>query len=140
LARDRGEVLPLFQLLVYPMLDDRSSFRPDLLRRRYRMWNPKTNGLGWSAYLGGAEVVEAVPSRRSDLSGVADAWIGVGTLDPLHDEDVDYAARLRQAGVSCELDVVPGAFHGFDIVASRTGVARAFFARQCSALEKAFSR
>jgi acetyl esterase/lipase len=139
LARDRARIAPVFQLLVYPMLDDRSSMREDLRRRRFTLWNPKVNDLGWSAYLGDADRSQAVPSRRGDLDGVADAWIGVGTLDPLHDENVDYAARLREAGVQCELEVVPGAFHGFDIVAARSGVAREFFDRQCAALRGAFA-
>jgi acetyl esterase/lipase len=139
LARDRGELVPLFQLLVYPMVDDRSSDRPGIRDRHYRMWNPNTNRLGWTAYLNGADPEVAVPSRHDDLSGLPPAWIGVGTLDPLHDENVEYARRLKDAGVACDLDIVTGAFHGFDIVAPAAGVSRAFFDRQCEALRKAFS-
>lgn len=138
LARDRGEVSPLFQLLVYPMVDDRSSDRvPD--NPRHRMWTYKTNRLGWQAYLRGADPQVAVPSRHTDLSGVAPAWVGVGTLDPLHDEDVEYARRLVEAGVPCELDTVPGAFHGFDMVARAAGVSKAFFDRQCEVLQHALT-
>jgi len=140
LARDRGEIVPFFQLLVYPMLDDRSSYRPELSRNpRHRLWTGKTNGLGWESYLRGADPALAVPARRMDLSRLAPAWIGVGTLDPLHDEDVAYARRLTAAGVPCELDVVPGAFHGFDVVAAKTGVARDFFERQCAAIGRALN-
>lgn len=136
LARDRGTVTPAFQLLVYPMVDDRSSDRPGIENPRYRMWNPSSNRLGWDAYLRGADRDAAVPSRRTDLSGVAPAWIGVGSLDPLHDEDVDYARRLADAGVPCELHTVAGAFHGFDLVAPRAGVSQAFFDRQCEVLKE----
>jgi acetyl esterase/lipase len=139
LARDRGELAPLFQLMVYPMVDDRSCDRPGVRNRRYRMWNPNTNRLGWTAYLNGADPQVAVPSRHDDLSGLPPAWIGVGTLDPLHDENVEYARRLEDAGVACDLDIVTGAFHGFDIVAPAAGVSRAFFDRQCEVLRKAFS-
>jgi acetyl esterase/lipase len=139
LARDRGEMAPLFQLMVYPMVDDRSCDRPGLRNRRYRMWNPNTNRLGWTAYLNGADPQVAVPSRHDDLSGLPPAWIGVGTLDPLYDENVEYARRLKEAGVACDLDIVTGAFHGFDIVAPAAGVSRAFFDRQCEALRNAFS-
>lgn len=139
LARDRGELAPLFQLMVYPMVDDRSCDRPGVRNRRYRMWNPNTNRLGWTAYLNGADPQVAVPSRHDDLSDLAPAWIGVGTLDPLHDENVEYARRLEDAGVACDLDIVTGAFHGFDIVAPFAGVSRAFFDRQCEVLRKAFS-
>jgi acetyl esterase/lipase len=135
LARDRGEITPLFQLLVYPMLDDRSSHRPELANHpHYRLWTEKTNRLGWDAYLSNADPKRAVPARPKDISGLAPAWIGVGTLDPLHDENVEYARRLNQAGVPTTLDVVPGAFHGFDVVAPKAGVSRAFFDRQCAAV------
>jgi acetyl esterase/lipase len=139
LARDRRELVPLFQLLVYPMVDDRSSDHPNVRDRRYRLWSPNSNRLGWTAYLRGADPQAAVPSRHTDLSGLPPAWIGVGTLDPLHDENVEYARRLKDAGVACDIEIVSGAFHGFDIVAATAEVSRAFFDRQCEALRKALS-
>ena len=81
----------------------------------------------------------AVPARRHDLSGLPPAWVGVGTLDLFHDEDIAYAQRLRAAGVACDLDVVPGAFHGFDGVAPKSAVARRFFDSQCAMLRRAFT-
>lgn len=139
LARDRGEISPLFQLLVYPMVDDRSSDRV-ADNPRFRMWTPNTNRIGWQAYLADADAEAAVPSRHTDLSGVAPAWVGVGTLDPLHDEDAEYARRLVDAGVPCELDVIGGAFHGFDMVTPWAGVSKAFFDRQCEVLENVLAR
>ncbi|MBX7453887.1 alpha/beta hydrolase [Mycolicibacterium sp. 3033] len=139
LARDRKEVTPLFQLLVYPMVDDRPSRHPGLESPHYRMWSEKSDRLGWRAYLKGADPTSAVPARCDDLSKLAPAWIGVGTVDPLYAQDVDYAQRLRGAGVPCELDIVEGAFHGFDVIAPKTGVARSFFERQCEALQAAFA-
>ena len=38
----------------------------------------------------------AAPARYDDLSGLPSAWIGVGTNDLFHDEDVTYARRLHQ--------------------------------------------
>ena len=80
----------------------------------------------------------AAPSRCEDLTGLPPAWIGVGTLDLFHDEDVAYADRLRSAGVACELDVVPGAFHGFDLIRPKAHVSREFVGAQASALSGAF--
>lgn len=138
LAADRGEVSPVLQLLVYPMLDDRSAALP--ANRSYRLWNPRSNLFGWTAYLGDADPQVAVPARRADLSGLAPAWIGVGTLDLFHDEDLAYAQRLRQAGVQCEVETVPGAFHGFDLLMPKVAVSRAFFAAQCASLRNAFGQ
>jgi acetyl esterase/lipase len=141
LATERGEVGPAFQLLVYPMLDDRSAARTDLDETRLRMWNRASNEFGWRAYLGaayGAEVPPlAAPARYPDLSGLPPAWIGVGTNDLFHDEDLAYAARLRQAGVEVEVHEVPGAYHGFDMVQRRAPVSRRFTAAQIAALATA---
>jgi acetyl esterase/lipase len=137
LARDRGEIAPAFQLLAYPMLDDRSS--ATVASPNYRLWSPRSNRFGWKAYLGGADPRVAVPGRRDDLAGLPPAWIGVGTHDLFHDEDLAYAERLRAAGVPCHVEIVPGAFHGFDLVVPKTQVAQQFFASQCDGLRAALA-
>lgn len=59
----------------------------------------------------------AVPSRVNNLSGLPPTFIGVGSIDLFCAEDLDYAMRLALAGVETEMFVVPGAYHGFDILA-----------------------
>jgi acetyl esterase/lipase len=138
LARDRGEIAPAFQLLVYPMLDDRNTSAFGVAANpNHRMWSPRSNQFGWAAYLGNADPQVAVPARNEDLSGLPPAWIGVGSHDLFHDEDLAYAERLKDAGVSCEVEVVPGAFHGFDLVVAKAQVSQRFFARQCDVLRSA---
>lgn len=137
LARDRGEIPLAAQILVYPMLDDRS-VGPELDHPGHRLWTQGSNRFGWSAYLGDADPVVAVPARHSDLSGLPPAWVGVGTLDLFHDEDIEYAQRLRAAGVPCELEIVDGAFHAFDQMAVTTEVSKSFFASQVAVLREAF--
>lgn len=132
LARDRSEIAPAFQLLVYPMLDDRSSQNPS--NPNFRLWNPRSNAFGWSSYLGAADPGIAVPSRRDDLEGLAPAWIGIGTNDLFYPENLAYAQRLKAAGVPCDVEVVEGAFHGFDALAPTLPVSQRFFAKQCDAV------
>lgn len=139
LTRDRGEIAVAAQVLVYPMLDDRTSQRKDLDHPGHRLWNQSSNRFGWRAYLGDADPGEAVPARRDDLAGLPPAWIGVGTLDLFHDEDLAYAERLRAAGVPCEVMVVDGAFHGFDGIAPKASVSQKFFTGQCALLRTAFA-
>lgn len=139
LAHDRGEVAPAFQLLVYPMLDDRTVTRTDIDTSGVRVWSPGSNRFGWASYLGQAPggpgiSPYAAPARRSDLSGLPPTWIGVGTLDLFRDEDTDYARRLLEAGVPCEFVTIPGAFHGFDALYPRTEVSKEFWRRQARAL------
>jgi acetyl esterase/lipase len=139
LARDRGEIPLAAQLLVYPMIDDRTVHRSGLDNPGHRLWNQSSNRFGWRAYLGGADPEVAVPARRADLAGLPPAWIGVGTLDLFHDEDLAYADQLRAAGVPCEVMVVDGAFHGFDGIAPKAAVSRSFFDSQCDLLRTAFT-
>jgi len=139
LARDRAETAVVAQLLVYPMLDDRTVDRPGAEHPKMRLWSQHSNRLAWSSYLGGADPDVAVPARRKDLAGLPSAWIGVGDLDLFYLENLDYAEQLKSADVPCEVEVIPGAFHGFDAILPRTNVARAFFSSQCAALRRAFS-
>ena len=112
-AHDRGDLPVCFQLLKYPMLDDRTSMRDvDAL-----FWTNTSNRFAWTAYLNhppreyeGRRYASA--SRRDDVSGLPAAWIGVGDVDLFHDECVEYAGRLEAAGVPVQLDVVPGMYHG----------------------------
>lgn len=141
LACDRGEVRPGFQLLVYPMLDDRTVLQAEVKNREYMSWSPESNRLGWECYLGQAPGLEAaapysVPARRADCSGLPPAWIGVGTLDLFYEEDIAYAQKLKDCGVDCELVCVPGAFHGFDVFNHGLPVVQAFHQSQVAALKK----
>ena len=138
LARDRGEVAPVLQVLSYPMLDDRT-IDPALDKPGFRLWNTTNNRIGWASYLGGADRETAVPARRDDLAGLPAAWIGVGTLDLFHGEDLAYAERLNAAGVACQVYEVPGAFHGFDGIAPKAAISRAYFDSTCAALRGAMA-
>ena len=103
----------------------------------FRLWNPGSNRIGWQSYLGGADPAVAVPARREDLAGLPPAWLGVGTLDLFHDEDLHYAERLNAAGVPCEVHIAKGAFHGFDRIAAKSSIARAYFDSQIASLQHA---
>jgi acetyl esterase/lipase len=130
------------QLLSYPMLDDRTCLRTDIDERLFRAWDNKANKFGWHCYTRLAPGDDEVPplaalARKPDLSGLAPAWLGVGTADLFYDEDLAYAERLRAADVPCDVHVVEGAFHGFDTVAPTTGVTRAYRDAQVAALAAA---
>jgi acetyl esterase/lipase len=62
--------------------------------------------------------------------------MGVGTLDLFHDEDLVFAKRLKAAGVPCEVEIVKGAFHGFDGIAPKAQVSQSFFNSQCAMLRR----
>lgn len=142
LARDRGEFDIAFQLLIYPMLDDRnvqpaSEQRPDTL-----LWTRKNNLIGWRSYLdqelGTGDVSPyAAAFRADDLSGLPPAFIPVGDLDLFLDENIEYARRLIAAGVRTQLNVYPGAYHAFDTFAPMAALSRQLLADRNNALVRA---
>lgn len=145
LARDRKEVDVVFQLLIYPMLDDgntapASASLPDTL-----LWRREDNLIGWQSYLGckpGGKGVSPYASafRATDLTGLPPAYIAVGELDLFRNENVLYAQRLIEAGVPTDLHVYAGAFHAFDGIAPGASVSRRFTADYQQALKHALHR
>ncbi len=133
LAYDRGDIALALQMMVYPMLDDRTSTET----HRRVMWTARDNRLAWQWYLADGDPQTAVPARRADLSGLPAAWIGVGERDLFYDECRSYAQRLREAGVPVHEHLAEGAFHAFDLIAPNTSVSQRFFASQCRAIRSA---
>lgn len=133
-----GEQQPALQMLVYPMLDDRTGSR-GIDVRGLRMWSGEDNAIAWRHYLGNTAPDGVAPARLAELSGLAPAWLGVGSSDLFHDETVSYAQRLRDGGVEVRIHLAEGAFHAFDLIAPRAAASRAFFAEQRRALRSALS-
>src|SRR5215472_3085001 len=113
-ARDVG--LPLAgQALVYPVTDwqfDTASYARNA--EGYGLTLPPMRWF-WDHYLGGADgqLPEASALRAESLAGVASGQVVVCEFDPLRDEGVAYAERLREAGVPVRLSEYEGMIHGF---------------------------
>ena len=144
-ARDRNEVPIVFQLLIYPQLDDRTgSSHPAPPAIGHFMWTASANRFAWNSLLGvpaGSSRVPAavVPARVASVAGLPPAWIGVGSINLFVEEDMEHAHRLIHAGIATELMVVPGAFHGFDLLAPDAEASKQFSASWKTALRKAFA-
>ena len=115
-ARDDGAHPIVFQLLVYPMLDDRTGGpdAPGDPNLGEFVWTRDSNRFAWSAYLGGSPASSyAAPARAEDLQGLPPTWICAASLDLFLDDDVAFARRLIDAGIPTEPQVYPSTFHGF---------------------------
>jgi acetyl esterase/lipase len=129
LARDRGGPALALQLLIYPMLDDRTVTPDPALPPEFLTWTYEDNVTGWGALLGdlaGGDEVSAysAPARATDLSGLPPTYLDVGDLDIFRDENVLYAQRLSIAGVPTELHVHPGCPHAFEALAPEADVSQ----------------
>ena len=94
------------QVLLSPLLD------PFMATRSFRKADAIGMGArwadGWSHYLsGGVCHPYAAPSLCSRLSGLAPALVLTAKDDPLLDETLGYADRLREAGVTVQQHVLP---------------------------------
>ena len=142
LARDRSGPDIAFQLLLEPMLDDRSTTLSSTQYDGTTLWDRNDNHWGWSALLGkrmGTDRVsyDAAPARAAELQGLPAAFIDVGEIETFRDECIDYAARLSAAGIPTEFHLYPGAFHGFDLIAPESWAGRRAWYLRWSALTRA---
>jgi acetyl esterase/lipase len=60
-------------------------------------------------------------------------------LDLFYAESLEYARRLREAGVPVREEIVPGAFHAFDQIADKAPISAKFFDSQCDYLRGALT-
>ena len=139
---DHGGPQPKLQVLIYPMLDDRTAAKPRPKTPHY-VWTYDNNIFGWTSYLnaspGSPDVPRyAVPARREDLSGLAPAWIGCGTMDLFYEEDMEYARRLEEAGVGAETYLVPRACHGFEVFCPSSDLTIKFVENYMAAIRRAW--
>ncbi len=141
MARDRGEVDLAIQAPVCACLDDRHTSRSSHMVGDVRTWCRDRAMHQWAAYLGGIRPGDvsayAAPARARDLAGLPPTFIMVGDLDLLRDENLDFAARLVEAGVPTELHLFAGAFHGFELALPDARISRAANAALDGALRRA---
>ncbi len=123
--RDEGGPALACQLLVYPMLDDRTTApeKPS----RLMTWTADDNATGWGCLLGpaagGPDVSPyAAPARATDLTGLPPTFIESCTLDLFLQEDEEFATRLAAAGADVEYHVRKGVPHGYELLAPRSRV------------------
>ncbi len=116
-ALDRGHRLGA-QMLMYPAIDCRCTTESAQKYLDTPIWNGQCNRRMWSLYLGdfqGDAIPKyASPAERQDLLGLAKAYIEPAEFDPLVDEAIEYANRLKAHGVDVVLNRTQGTVHGFD--------------------------
>lgn len=140
LARDRGGPPLAFQLLIYPVLDQR--------RKKSATGPQAANGtltaahMTWftEQYLGadGDHTSVLASPILGDLTGLPPAHVVTGALDPLCEEGEDYARRLRAAAVDATVQRYERGFHGFFNLTDHLPDAREASDDVCAVLRAAF--
>ena len=115
--RDHEKKQTKGQLLVYPVLDNRCSRYPSMVRYSQAAWTLGSNLAMWKNYLrDGDQDMKPylIPMQAETVDGLPAAYIEPQEIDILRDEGIAYARRLEQAGCPVRLQVVEGSYHGFD--------------------------
>jgi len=119
MARDRGGPDMAFQMLFYPVIDDRCETSSMKDGEGLYIWDYQNSLDMWNQYIGrdrSSVSPYAAPARADDLSGLPPAYVMTCEHDSLRDEAIVYATRLMAAGVQVELHNYPGTVHGFDFL------------------------
>jgi acetyl esterase len=139
-ARDAGLVLAL-QLLFYPgcapgqQSESHQRFHQGLLLEQahieyfFRHYIDAAHREDW----------RFAPLNVADAEGVAPAWFGLAECDPLFDDGIAYADKLRAAGVAVDLEIYRGVTHEFIKMGRALPEARQAHADAAAALKKAFA-
>jgi len=126
------------------MLDDRFTTHSSRMHDGTGGWDRNDNEFGWTSLLGerrGTDDVSpyAAPARATDLAGLPRTFLDVGSAETFRDEVLDYATRLSQAGVSVDLHMWGGGFHGFDMLVPQAAVSQASLATRDAFLRRALA-
>jgi acetyl esterase len=115
--RDKYNIRPALTIMNCPVISLESGSRNSA--RQYAEYSPDKPGEPDPAYIylgeteGGTPSYYAFPGYCPDLSGLGPHAVVAGEYDALRDEGFEYAAKLLNAGVPCELMVAPRVGHAF---------------------------
>ena len=139
-ARDEGIPLAL-QLLIYPGTTDHQDTPSHARYADGPVLDKALIDWFFAQYIDEADRSDwrFAPLKSADVDGVAPAWVGLAECDPLVDEGVLYADKLRAAGVPVELEIYRGVTHGFITMGRAIAEARQLHHDAAQALRKAFS-
>ena len=140
LARDAGVPLAL-QLLIYPGCAAHQDTPSHATFSKGLVLEEPAISWFFGNYVHSREEREDwrfAPLLAPDVEGVAPAWIGLAECDPLVDEGVDYADKLRMAGVPVDLEIYRGVTHEFIKMGRALPEARQAHADAARALRQAF--
>ncbi|MBW4030966.1 MAG: alpha/beta hydrolase [Acidobacteria bacterium] len=142
--RSRDEAGPVVAavMLMYPVLDDRGTTASMASFEVYEPWDASRARKMWPLYLGHGDDAPAyaAPARAQDLRRLPPTFVMSCEEDPLRDEDLAFAQRLIDAGVSVELHHYRGTYHAFDVIGPQTTVGRRALREQATFLQHTVGR
>lgn len=140
-ARDQGEPIPIYQVLIYPVTDATQS-QPSYEEYQEGYLLTKDN-MSWffSHYLSSDTDVKnpyLSPLWAPDVQGLPPGLVITAEFDPLRDEGEAYATRLQAAGIPVVCSRYSGMIHGFCLMSEILDQGKKAIAEVVAALRTAF--
>ena len=114
-CRDEGAPPPAYVAAIYPVCDySRKRASHELFGQGFYLTTERYEA--WRVFAGiyaAREDPRASLLLLPDLAGLSPVHLLIAGFDPLRDELLEFADRLREAGNDLELSFVPDIFHGF---------------------------
>jgi len=140
MAKEQGASKLAFQLLLFPVTVLGSTFPSMQTYAKGYMLEKEPLEYCYREYAAGADYSDTrlSPLLAKDLSGLPRAYIVLAGCDPLHDEGLAYAEKLRAAGVEVAMADYPGLLHCFTQMTAVYPQAREALTAGAKALREAF--
>lgn len=142
MARDKKEPLPIHQLLVYPVVDNKMRNSSYVKHANAKPLNRPMMEWFFKHYVrnkNDAENAYALPNKAKSLKGLPPTTLITAEIDPLYSEGKAFAERLKLEGVPIAYQHYEGVTHeffGMAAVVSKAKDAQAFASAE---LKKAFA-
>lgn len=140
MSRDRKASAICFQMLIYPVTDERQLTKSIKNYTDTPIWNSILNKRMWKLYLKNGVLHHkeyASPMEAVTFEHLPNAYIEVSEFDCLHDEGINYAEALKKGGAQTELYKTKGTIHGFEI-AEKSEIVQQCVERRIKALKRTF--
>ena len=117
MAKDRGQVMPCAQMLLYPAAGnvETESVKKYTDTPMCNSREMEKYGKYYRPDLSVGNSVYASPIEAESLEGLPPAYIETAEFDCLRDGGILYGEKLRSFGIPVELHNTEGTIHGFDI-------------------------
>jgi acetyl esterase/lipase len=140
MAHDRLQPKSCFQMMIYPVTDERQITESMMKYQDTPIWNAKSNAKMWKIYLKngfGSNKGYASVSELKSFDYFPPTYIEVAEFDCLHDEGVNFHHLLKKAGVQSKLIKRNGTIHGYDIL-MKSDIVKQSIVERIEAFKKAF--
>ncbi len=142
-AKDKGGIMPVAQLLVYPVTDTSMSQPSYAENTDSQPLHTSMMPWFWNYYLENESQKSdkyVAPLLAEDVSGLPPAIVITAENDPLRDEGKQYAVKLADAGVSVNAQTFSGVTHEFFGLAGAVSKAKAAMTFAADGLKEVFKQ